>query len=1535
MAKIIKKTGRFFLRFTGGVLEWALILIILLAFAIRTSAFQTWLAQRATDYLSDELGTEVRVKKVDIKFIDNMVLEEVYIEDQQGDTLIYAPTINAKVHNYSLRKKFFHIESVELNQPRIKVRKYEGKPEFNYDFLVDYFAGEDDDDTTAGPWDIKLHDLIIEDALISYRDEDQPYADYGFDHNFVFARVDAHVSDFDQDGDDITMRVHHLGVADKSGFACEHLSGNLRVMEGGFSIDTLDLRTNQSQLTAAPFELKAKSWADFSDFIDKVKIRAEFLPGSSLHMGDIAYFSEDLYGIKTELDLQGTVRGTVGTLKAQEMSITLDDTTTVTGDFDFNGLPNIDETFMAFSIDSLNTTMDKVAAFDLPPFDGTNRIDLPENLPKLGEVEVSGSFMGFINDFVAFADVGTDLGRVKTDIVFKQDLETGAFAYNGNLQAFNFNAGYMYDIPTMGAVTCKLHIDTGYGLRIEDLYGEVSGEIAALDLNGYTYNNFKINKGAFTMRYFDGDIHLRDPNIQLDYDGRVDFTNPRVPKFDFVADIRNAHLGDLNFTDHSSDASLCLGIKVEDVKGSTLDDFQGLVTIDNLSFHEQGKDIELYQDVILNTVRDGDSTSLKIFSELIDVDIAGYFKFDNLQHSFMYMASTVVPALIPEEELSADFVDDEFTFEFKIHDLSPLAEFLEEDFSVTPGTYFSGSYNSLIDFIDLVGYSEQIIYEDYYVNDFVPDILKQGDAMFLDLKASEIHVGDSLVFHNFVMGLTPWDDMLDVHLSWDDEFGGRNNIAGAGILYDADSLDFQFAASNFTALGRSWKVHERGLFVLDEDSLSFTDMKISTGDEAVMLHGRISPDPKDELHLMFDHFNVDYINPLLALDSISFYGLISGTASVSNVFDVPHFTSDLFVDTFRINKSYVGDMNFTSVWNPQRNSIDFSGDLDHGEYKSVQFNGGYFINALPPAVRDVEIGGLHFEHERPNDSLAVTFNLQDMDLGVVNEFLPSEDIADFHAYAHGDLSFRGRVDDPQMSGKLHFEEGQMKVVYLNTRYYFNGDIDIEEEIISIHSMPIYDEEAYLLDLGENALMSGALVHSSFSDMSYDFTMDFNRMMLMNTDYDQNPLFYGQAFATGRLSVFGYDDKIEITMNAETDKGTVIKLPLYGADEVVFQDFVRFITNDTGNVDKYKIDLEDITMDFGLDVTEDAEVHILFDPAIGDVMVGSAEGHLDMGIDELGNFGMFGTLEIVRGEYLFTMYNVINKHFLIEPGGTISWQDGKGDPYKATVDLTTNYRTKAPLYNLVTLEDPKYKKKTQVNCYMRLKEDLYNPELSFDIDVASVDPNVTAALDKVRGDQDELTKQFFSLMVINNFVAQGGTGYFRSAGTATTADLINNQLSNMLQDLSDEFELGFNYSPGDQLSQEEISVAFETQLLNDRLLVSGNFGAALANESINSGTSLIGDFSVEYMINEDGSFRVKGYNETNEFDLTNTTQSPYTQGVGVYYTEEFDKLSDIKLIQKIKGFFKRRKERREQKKLMKQQATTTEESGSSSSEQPTD
>jgi len=265
------------------------------------------------------------------------------------------------------------------------------------------------------------------------------------------------------------------------------------------------------------------------------------------------------------------------------------------------------------------------------------------------------------------------------------------------------------------------------------------------------------------------------------------------------------------------------------------------------------------------------------------------------------------------------------------------------------------------------------------------------------------------------------------------------------------------------------------------------------------------------------------------------------------------------------------------------------------------------------------------------------------------------------------------------------------------------------------------------------------------------------------------------------------------------------------------------------------------------------------------------------------------LKVSKGSYLFTLQNLINKYFEVKPGSTLKWN---GSPYDAELDLTAVYKIKkVPLYDLI-LDDDFKDTKIPVDCNLSMEGNLTAPTIKFDVDLKNADEKIESQVNNLT--EDDLNKQVLSLLIINKFQPLPGlSSDFISAGGVgvNTTELLSNQLSNWLSQISNDFDIGINYRPGSDISSQEVEVALSTQLWNDRVSINGNVGVeGQGASSEQSGSNLVGDFDIEVKITKNGKFRVRAFTRAN--NNTVYEMAPYTHGAGIFYREDFNTVSEL-------------------------------------------
>ncbi|MEN8225320.1 MAG: translocation/assembly module TamB domain-containing protein, partial [Bacteroidota bacterium] len=281
------------------------------------------------------------------------------------------------------------------------------------------------------------------------------------------------------------------------------------------------------------------------------------------------------------------------------------------------------------------------------------------------------------------------------------------------------------------------------------------------------------------------------------------------------------------------------------------------------------------------------------------------------------------------------------------------------------------------------------------------------------------------------------------------------------------------------------------------------------------------------------------------------------------------------------------------------------------------------------------------------------------------------------------------------------------------------------------------------------------------------------------------------------------------------------------------------------------------------------------------------GNIRFTVDPRGEFEIFGDYSFLRGTFFFTLQNLINRRFAILQGGKISFD---GNPYNADVSLKALYKLKTSLSGLGANISPEYEgQRVNVDAFLGLNGMLTNPDINFSIGFPNVKDEVQQTIYAILDTNDValMNQQMISLLVMSSFS-------YASASTnvsASSLNIISSQLSNWLSQISNDFDVGINYIAGDEINQDELEVALSTQFFDNRLIIDGNVGVMTKDNTQQQASNIVGDVNIEYKLTPDGRIRLKAFNRSNNFN-TIDYYAPYTQGVGVFYTKEFDGFGDL-------------------------------------------
>ena len=1428
---------------------------------------QTQVSKLLADRLSEELQARITLSSVNYSFFKRIQVRDLYMEDLMGDTLIYSELTKVRIKQLRPDKGILDIRKITLENYWLNL-VMENDGGVNLELIIDRLKKPHVPPERKSR--LIIHEVSLSDGRFSLSQrEPQPLRSEIDFNDFDLHGLDISLQDLISQQDTVSMNIISLSGVEKSGFEFNHLSTLMSIGKNHMTFNNLEVITRASDLHIPLLEFNFEEWGNFSHFSSEVDLTFESTQ-SLVKMEDLAAFVPEVHGLLDQLTVDGSVHGRLNDLKGNNMQITFDQQSTLEFDFLMIGLPDFKNTFIDLNFRELNSTA--VALHNL--FSSEKRTAEQSLYPliNMGNLNFMGKFSGYPDNFVASGYLNTDMGRMVMDLSFRPDSLLG-IDFEGHLTTGDFKLGeFLGQEELLSQLDMDVMVDGN--LYNGEIRAQMNGTIDTLFFSNYAYSNITLD-GALTNKTFNGGFSISDPNIRMDFQGKMDFSG-EVPSYNFTADVGRSrpYFLNLGVDDPNTFASFLIET---DITGSTLDELNGEVRLINSLFERNDNQVQLY-DMRLTALNTPDTSSIEIRSDLLDASIEGKFKLTTLPGFLESIADQYIN-LVPNKDPVTDTIN-RFTYYADLKHVNPILDFFFPTIQIGENSSISGIYDPLKDNFRSSGIFPELEIgpNSWYNAEY--DALSQNGEFEFNFKSDSILYGRNYSLENQKFHIFTLNDTANLQVTWSNRYGpryrGEIDLAGS---FQPDSLTergfiVEVEPSDLFINDELWNIGRTSLLIrkkyLDVDSLS-----IRSNEKYMIANGTIASEGNQDFNLDFRNLNVSELVNLSGVNA-DMDGSITGNFTYQETEGNPYIFSDIKVDTLLFNQQILGPTNIKATWNDSRKTIRMMMESNRDELKTVEVDGEF-----TPADK----------------SLDFEIHLNEFQLQSLNPY--AEDLAsDLAGTGNVSLTLDGTLDQPKLNGTIGFKDGSATISFLNSRYTFSDAVRVYNNNLYLDGFNFVDE------WGNQGTINGSISNSYLHDFYTNIRIQVRNLNCMNTNSEDNELFYGNIFATGNAIISGGKNGYNFTIDGTTERNTALFLPLYNASEVQSSDFITFIHEaDTEETVKPVEDaLTGITLDLDVDVTEDAVVQLIFDPKVGDIIETSGRGNLRMTLDQNQEFRMFGDVELIKGNYLFTLQNVINKRFEIEPGGKINFN---GSPTNATIDLVAVYDTRAAPYNLYPgdpSDDPELKKRLEkrlpVECDLNLQGELQSPVITSGIEMPTADPDFRDLLENATSTDEDLMKQFLSLLVINNFYSTTGYG-IQDVGTmntsiagVTASELFSNQLSNWLSQISDDFDIGFNYRPGDQVSTQEVEVALSTQLLNDRVIISGNVdvGGQETNPSAGSSNNpyILGDFEVEYKVTDNVS--VLAFNRSRD-DLIYQT-APYKQGVGVSFREEFNDFNNL-------------------------------------------
>lgn len=1440
----------------------------LLVVVLNSPYLQSLIAKSIIDFFSDTYNLNLTIGKLELSLPRSIHLSDVVLQDSIGDTLLSSKSINLLVGKYKFRKNELFIENIKFNQPHINFF-VDSLGNSNYKPLLSKFISntdEEDKDTSKFTMLIHCNNFNIDSAYFSYCDTRycKKIKEEVFDpYNFTISDFNLDFSNIDYLSDTISLSINDISFNASKIFSLKKFSTRVHYCETGFKLDSLIIKSRYSFISCPSISVEGTDSSYLSDFINKTKLNLD-IDTLIVCASDLSFF-QPLYKYNyNKLHLSGSFTGRLSKFKLKNFNLAYGEDTRLQANLSVDGLPDFDLALMFGDINNLSTSYSDINNL-LKTITPLSPIVLPSILKDVGKLSFTGKITGLINDLVAYGVFRTNIGTIKTDIALVTDFKTFYTKYKGKIAGYDIDIGSLLkDKKTFGTLNFTTNAQ-GTLDSLANFRAKVDCQISSISILNYNYKNININ-GDFSNNSAAADILINDPNLQFEFIGK--YSNNKDEHFiNFTADCQ-ANLSNLKLLDDSTHSELKFLIS-SDLSGDMKSIPQGSINLSNCSFKLNNNILPLNKLNLTSSITNKQQL-VNIFSDYLNANISGSYSYQDLYNSTYNMLTNYLPSLFSKHELKQIEKENKILFNFDFRNIDQITSFINQPLKVPHNMNLKGNIDATQQSLDIKISVPQILYDSIEISEFHCDIIGNNKDLNLGFDCKKVSSSDFPWVENFYTSIELENDSLVLKSIWDNYDSLRNSgdikistkfISVPGHKFPR--VENLIHKSVVTTSNNNWII-SRTPIIIDSTDISIDKFSLTYSDQVLQIDGKISEDPSQLLRCMISKVNLNNFNVFLRNTGYQLEGLTSGNARVANLYSDPSFKSSFSIAGFKINEEDFGRFELSANWEAIKKSFSFDGINKYMKFKA--------------------------NYSPKTDSISANCLIDNLKLNLLNNYLKEYGLSELDGAIDISINAQGTLANPDLNGYINFKKAVLMYDMLRLKIYTDDKVHITKNAIQFNNFKVFDENK------NTGIINGLLRHNNFSDISYKFNVIANNLKVLNTTAKDNSTYYGTAYATGNVRLEGDLNKLEIDVKAKTMPKTKFVLPMtstYESNKISYLSFAqRNITNSNSKT-LVKNNDSDFTLDFKMDieVTPDAEAQIVFDPKVGDIIKGYCSGNLKMEYNADEEFLMYGDLIVNDGDYLFTLENIINKKFHIQQGGTISWT---GSPYNAQIDLDAKYLTKAPLSDLmweVADSSDIYKKPVNVECKMHMSGILLSPDILFSINLINAPDKAKAQLSNLT--QDEINKQLLYLLIMNRFYANNQNtnaiemGSTTNAVGVTSAELLSNQLNNWLSQLSKDFDIGFNYRPGTDLTGKELEVAMSTQIINDRVLINGNVGIG---QKKSSSSSFIGDIEVQLKVNKSGSFRIKGFTRAN--DELQAEYGPFTSGAGLFYTNDFNNFRDF-------------------------------------------
>ena len=1478
------------LKITFKTLGWTLVIVFLLILsamvALQSPAIQSFIGRQVVERLRGSIDADIQFGEVSFKPVEALIIKDVLVTDpaavsHKADTVFRAKHLSAK---FSIRGLFsdegVHVSRLLLQDAGfnlvIEPDSASGKTTTNLQRIFRIPVTEE----APEPQDLgNLFDARLVEArdlrfrLINPVGEQQ-MAERGESYPegvINWNNLDAWVSqlkarDIRYAHNIITLTVDQLRLGeDQTGFVVENASGKVKVGNRQALIQDLEITESDSYIHAEKLLLDGPL-EDYGDFIEKIRIEADILPGTLVSMKSVCHFGPLPEGTSFRGYLQGHAEGTVSDFLLSGVSVQdPDNGIQLQVDGGMKGLPYIETSTTDFRIGNLEFTLPGLAGF-VKSWAPETELDL-SSLAKGENFRFTGTVQGPMNRLAVKGKIAPDNGDAQVDMLLSNVVDGKKdIGFDGSLQTRELDLGRLLGVGELGSVTLQSRLKAtltakGPQLQMDTLH---ISRIKALD---YTYSDIS---GSLTYQgdSFEGNIVSADPNISFLLHGAGRPGANGATDYHLFLSLGYADLNALNFDKRGT--SRVSFMADSRLSMASADDFSGDLLIQGLSL-ENDSGIHELGDLTLTAKAAAREQRMELQSDFLDASYAGGKAVtDFVSDLKSLIVDTELPAL--PDQFSPAWDGTEYNFSLLAKDSRELLDFVLPGLYIENGTRLGASVNK-DGLLQVRLHSGRLAFLDKYLRDVDLTVDNGTSALQADLVSPSLYLS-GLELKGNRLSLFANDNHLGLSYSFDNEAEAQTRaelILGADLSREAGELvvDAQALPSNFYFEGNGWGISsDRILYKGGEWKVE--RLVASHEDEILLVDGGFSPARQDTLNVKMEKFDLSLVNTFTG-GLFPLQGQATGEALViSPSSPAVGLLASITCDSTRVSGKRLGQVQIQSVWNETENRFDMNvgNSLDGKRTIGIA---GYLKPDTARMSAEATLDGLSLEYAGP------------LLEGVFSEF---------GGKLSGVLRAEGPFQDLALSSRgLRLDDGRIALDFTQVPYHVSGSLDLDNKGLHFTDVRLRDQ------YDGNGTLRGSILLDGFSRYGLDVHVRVNRMKVLELKRGMNSLLYGDISATGTADVTGWSPDLNIDLAAATAGSGNLHLLIGSSSGNQSRELLTFVEPQEETVlDPYEQMMatnasrtQRITGNTGirLNVRPSQDVMVYIDLSEENSLMASGTG--DIEIDSQSStksLTLNGNYLLSQGSFHFSALNLVSRDFTIQDGSTVHFN---GDLWDTELDVNGLYTTKASLANLISDENAVTRR--TVNCGIGITDKLRNPQVKFSIDIPDLNPTTQAEVAAALNTDDKVQKQFLYLLLAGGFLPSEESGITTNGSEVLLSNvtgIMAGQLNNIFEKLNIPLDLGLNYQ-STSTGTNIFDVALSTQLFNNRVIVNGSVG----NKQLYGTTTseVAGDIDIEIKLNQSGSLRANLFSHSAD-QFTSYLDNSQRNGGGIAYQREFNTFSQF-------------------------------------------